>query len=228
VTARKGTREPKPKPRAAKRVGLKAAAGAAPRTRETRAPKKSELVLTLTSLAKWDEWLAAHHATAAAVFLEIAKGKARAFSQADAVEVALAWGWIDSQGRALDDDAWLQRFGRRTRTSPWSKINRSRAEALIAAGKMQPAGLAEVERAKSDGRWERAYDGARSAAVPEDLARALAANARARAFFEQLDAANRYAILWRLQTAKKPETRAARLEKFVGMCARGERIHARD
>jgi uncharacterized protein YdeI (YjbR/CyaY-like superfamily) len=138
-------------------------------------------------------------------------------------EAALAWGWIDSRKQGLDDEAWLQRFGPRTARSPWSKINRAKAEALIAGGRMEAPGLAEVERAQQDGRWERAYDGARSASVPEDLAAALAADPRARAFFEALDSANRYAILYRVQAAK---TRAARIERYVAMCARGETIHS--
>lgn len=113
----------------------------------------------------------------------------------------------------------------RTAKSPWSKINRAKAEALLAAGKLEPPGLAELERARRDGRWDRAYDGARVATVPDDLAAALARNAKARAFFAKLDGANRYAILYRVQTAKKPETRAARVAKFVAMCAKGETIH---
>jgi uncharacterized protein YdeI (YjbR/CyaY-like superfamily) len=141
--------------------------------------------------------------------------------------VALTWGWIDGQKRALDGSAWLQRFTPRTAKSAWSKINRTRAEALLSAGKMQPPGLAEVERARSDGRWDRAYDGARSATVPDDLKAALARVPKARAFFEALDGANRYAILYRLQTAKTDRTRAERIAKFVTMCAKGETLHPR-
>jgi uncharacterized protein YdeI (YjbR/CyaY-like superfamily) len=186
-----------------------------------------ETILSFASASEWAKWLSANHESSRAVYLRIAKGERKAFSYQEALEIALAWGWIDSHKRALDADAWLQRFGPRTQSSPWSQINREKAEALIAAGKMKAAGLREVERAKADGRWERAYASARAASVPEDLAAALASNDKARAFFEALDGANRYAILWRLQTAKKAETRAARLEKLVGMCARGERIHAR-
>jgi uncharacterized protein YdeI (YjbR/CyaY-like superfamily) len=158
--------------------------------------------------------------------LRITKGKAqRSITYAQALDVALAWGWIDSRKQALDADAWLQRFTPRTAKSSWSKINCAKAEALIAAGTMQPPGLAEVERAKQDGRWVRAYDGARTAGLPADLAVALARNARARAFFETLDGANRYAILYRVQAAKKPQTRAERITRFVAMCARHETIH---
>jgi uncharacterized protein YdeI (YjbR/CyaY-like superfamily) len=155
------------------------------------------------------------------------KGAKRTISYAEALDLALAWGWIDSQKRALDANAWIQRFSPRKADSPWSKINRAKAEALIAAGAMEAPGLAQVERAKRDGRWERAYDGARTSSVPADLAEAFARNARAKAFFETLDSANRYAILYRVQAAKKPETRAERIQRFVGMCARHETLHPR-
>ncbi|MFT3924900.1 MAG: YdeI/OmpD-associated family protein [Myxococcales bacterium] len=199
----------------------------APAKSSARAPKPAEVELTFASVKEWASWLERHHASSPAVMLRIPKGDDRAFGYTEALEVALAWGWIDSHKRTLDERAWLQRFGPRTPRSPWSKINCDKAEALIAAGKMKPAGLSQVELAKADGRWERAYTSARTSSVPDDLAEALAKNAKARKFFEQLDGANRYAILWRLQTAKKPETRRARLEKFVAMCARGERIHER-
>lgn len=180
----------------------------------------------MSSPAAWSAWLKSNHARSRGVLLRIAKkGAKRTITYAEALEVALAWGWIDSQKRALDANAWLQRFSPRKADSPWSKINRAKAEALIAAEAMQAPGLAEVERAKQDGRWARAYDGARASSVPADLAEALARNARAKAFFEALDSANRYAILYRVQTAKKPETRAERVQRFVAMCARHETVH---
>jgi len=193
-------------------------------------------VLSLATPAAWRAWLRAHHARSTGVFLRIEKAPAKtstttsikirtSLTYATALEAALAWGWIDGQKRALDSGAWLQRFTPRTPRSGWSKINRAKAEALIAAGVMEPPGLAEVTRARLDGRWDRAYDGARAATVPPDLAEALARDARARAFFEKLDGANRYAILYRLQTAKRPETRARRLQTFVEMCARHETLH---
>jgi uncharacterized protein YdeI (YjbR/CyaY-like superfamily) len=177
----------------------------------------------------WSDWLQAHHASSRGVWLKLAKkgSKSTSLTYPAALEVALAWGWIDGQKNKLDDAWWLQRFTPRTAKSPWSKINRAKAENLIASGKMQATGLAEVERAKRDGRWERAYDGARSSTVPADLAAAFARNARARAFFDTLDGANRYAILYRVQTAKKPETRAERIARFVAMCAKHETIHPR-
>src|SRR4051812_18638963 len=188
--------------------------------------EKAEPTLTFSNVAEWDAWLAAHHDRSRAVLLRIPKRKGTDLTYARALDTALSWGWIDSQKRALDASAWLQRFSRRTARSPWSKINRARAEALIAGGAMKPAGLDEVERARADGRWARAYEGSRTAKVPADLATALARNPRARAFFAALDRANRYAILWRVETAKKSETRARRIEQFVALCAAGKTIHA--
>jgi uncharacterized protein YdeI (YjbR/CyaY-like superfamily) len=185
-------------------------------------------VLSLATPAAWRAWLRAHHARSTGVFLRLAKTSAKdgtPLTYATALEAALAWGWIDGQKRALDAGAWLQRFTPRTPRSGWSKINRAKAEALITAGTMEAPGLAEVARARKDGRWDRAYDGARAATVPPDLTKALARDAKARAFFEKLDGANRYAILYRLQTAKRPETRARRLQTFVEMCARHETLH---
>lgn len=185
-----------------------------------------EPILDFACAADWSEWLESNHQRSHGVLLRIAKkGAKKALTYAEAVDAALAWGWIDSQKRALDAKAWLQRFSPRQANSPWSKINRAKAEAQIAAGTMQAPGLAEVERAKRDGRWQRAYDGSRTSTVPEDLAAAFARNARARAFFETLDSANRYAILYRVQAAKTPETRTERIARFVTMCARHETIH---
>jgi uncharacterized protein YdeI (YjbR/CyaY-like superfamily) len=174
-------------------------------------------------------WLAANHAASRGLWLRLAKKASGVASvtYAEAIDVALAWGWIDGQKRPGDGTSWLQRFSPRGARSMWSKINRDKAAALIAAGAMQSPGLVEVERAKRDGRWDAAYDGQRSAAVPEDLAAALAASPRAAAFFATLDAANRYAVLFRVQAPKKPETRARRVEHFVAMLARHEKIHDR-
>ncbi len=185
-----------------------------------------ELVLSVKRSADWETWLRKHHDTVRAVLLIIGKkGAPKTITYAEALDGALAWGWIDSQKRPLDEKAFLQRFSPRTAKSPWSKINCAKVEALIAAGKMQPSGLAEVDRAKKDGRWDRAYSGSRTAEVPAELAAALSKNAKARAFFESLDSANRFAILYRVQSAVKAETRSARIEKFVSMCARHETIH---
>ena len=175
----------------------------------------------------WDSWLAAHGETAGGVWLEIArKGAAeRTVTYAEAVEAALCHGWIDGQKRAGDDTVFLQRFTRRRPRSPWSQINRERVTALIEAGRVHPAGLAAVDQAKADGRWERAYASARTIEVPDDLRARLDEVPAAAAFFETLSGANRYAVLYRIHEAKRAETRARRIETFVEMLARGETLH---
>jgi uncharacterized protein YdeI (YjbR/CyaY-like superfamily) len=217
-----------------KAVSERSAKGKGARTAsQPESTAKNLTALSFATARAWSEWLVAHHASSRGLWLKIAKKSAKksagpaSVTYPEALDGALAWGWIDGQKRTLNDAWWLQRFTPRTTKSPWSKINCTKAETLIAAGTMEAPGLAEVERAKRDGRWERAYDGARSSSVPADLAAALTRNARARAFFETLDAANRYAILYRVQTAKKPETRAERITRFVALCAEGETIHPR-
>ncbi|CAN7246204.1 YdeI/OmpD-associated family protein [Variovorax sp. LjRoot290] len=187
-----------------------------------------EASLFFETAAQWKKWLATHHATSAGVWLRLAKkdSSERSVSYAEAVEEALCQGWIDGRKKADDDSFWLQRFTPRSARSVWSKINRDKAMTLVKEKRMRPAGKAQIDRAKKDGRWEAAYDGARTSAIPPDLKAALDADRHAAAFFETLDAANRYAILWRLQTAKKAETRERRLAQFVAMLARHEKIHA--
>ncbi|MDE3128425.1 MAG: YdeI/OmpD-associated family protein [Gemmatimonadota bacterium] len=159
--------------------------------------------------------------------MRIAKRDAaiRSITYAEAVEVALCHGWIDSQKRAHDADTFLQKFTPRGPRSVWSRVNRDKAQALIAGGRMRPAGLRAVEQARASGRWDSAYEPQGRAAVPADLRQALARNPKARAFFETLTGANRYAVLFRIQTAMRPETRARRVERFVAMLARGETLH---
>ncbi|MEV6026984.1 YdeI/OmpD-associated family protein [Streptomyces sp. NPDC052036] len=185
-------------------------------------------IVAFASAEAFEEWLGERHASSAGVWLKIRKKTPGvvALDYAQALDVALCFGWIDGQKKKLDDENWLQRFTPRTRTSKWSKINRDKAEALIEQGRMRPAGLAEVERAKADGRWDAAYDGARTASVPEDLARALAADPAAAEFFATLDSRNRFAVLHRVQDAKKPETRVRRIEKYVAMLAEGKKIYS--
>jgi len=175
----------------------------------------------------FETWLRKNHARSDDVWLLLAKAGAaeRTVAYAEAVEVALCYGWIDAQKKSLDAHHWLQRFTPRRARSLWSKTNRTTAEALIQSGRMRPSGMAEVERARSDGRWDAAYEGARTAVVPPDLQAALDARPEAGAFFAGLDRANRYAVLWRVQTATKPETRSRRIETLVAMLARGEKIH---
>ena len=177
--------------------------------------------------AEWARWLAGNGTSSQGLWLKFyKKGSGNpCVGKAEAIEAALCHGWIDGQLDSFDDAAWLVRFTPRKSTSKWSELNRKTAERLIAEGRMAPAGLAEVERAKADGRWDAAYAPQSQAAVPEDLAAALDAAPKAKAFFETLTGANRYAILYRTHNAKKPETRKARIEKFVAMLARGETIH---
>jgi uncharacterized protein YdeI (YjbR/CyaY-like superfamily) len=180
------------------------------------------------SRAEWQAWLDAAHAdTPDGVWIEFARRASgiASVTHAEALEVALCYGWIDAQVGQGDDAFYVQRFMPRRARSKWSKINRAKAEALIAAGEMRPAGLAEIERARADGRWDAAYDSPRTAVVPDDLAAELALRPAAREFFESLNSVNRYAILHRIQDAKRPETRARRIAKFVAMLEAGERIH---
>jgi uncharacterized protein YdeI (YjbR/CyaY-like superfamily) len=184
-------------------------------------------IVLFASPGELEAWLEKSHGESEGLWLKIAKkgSGVESVSYAEALELALCFGWIDSQKRSFDERHFLQRFTPRRPRGKWSRINRDAAERLIAAGKMRPAGLAEVEAAKEDGRWQAAYAGQRTAEVPADLRRELDANPAAREFFAGLDSANRYAILYRLEEAKKPETRERRLRKFVAMLERGEKIH---
>lgn len=185
--------------------------------------------LPFDSKDAFEAWLDANHACCDGIWLVFAKKGAGVptVTYPEAVEVALCFGWIDGQSKSIDERRYKQRYTPRRARSIWSKINCGKAEALIAAGKMRPAGLREVERAKADGRWDAAYDPpsvAKSAVLPE-LEAALAKNRKARAFYETLDARNRFALHHRIQTAKKEETRAKRVAQFVEMLARGEKFH---
>jgi len=184
-------------------------------------------LLEVADREAWADWLAAHCESSPGVWLKLArKGSGgSSLTYAEALDVALCHGWIDGQKGTIDERHWRQRFTPRGPRSRWSKRNRARAEELIAAGRMAPAGLREVEAARADGRWEAAYDSSATAEVPADLQAALDADPAAREFFAELDRANRYAILYRLQEARRPETRARRLEKFVAMLREGRRIH---
>jgi uncharacterized protein YdeI (YjbR/CyaY-like superfamily) len=184
-------------------------------------------VMEFGSAQAWESWLDSHHASAPGIWMKIAKKGAGpgTVSYPEALEVAICFGWIDGQKARLDERYWLQRFTPRRRGARWSKINADKAEELIRAGRMRPAGLREVEAARADGRWQNAYQGQRSARVPADFAAALAASPAASEFFATLRGANRYAILYRIGSAKRPETRAARIEKFIAMLAAHETIY---
>jgi uncharacterized protein YdeI (YjbR/CyaY-like superfamily) len=175
----------------------------------------------------WAAWLEKNHRKSTGLWLRVAKkgSRSRSVSYQEALEVALCYGWIDGQKMPENEEAWLQRFVSRSNKSIRSKINREKALALIASGEMKAAGLEAIENAKKNGRWDAAYDSPSGATVPADFQKALDANPRAAAFFKTLDRANRYAVLWRIQTVKKAETRARKIEHFIGMLARKEKVH---
>jgi uncharacterized protein YdeI (YjbR/CyaY-like superfamily) len=184
-------------------------------------------ILPFASPRKWEDWLAKHHETSKGLWLKLAKKDSGidSVTYAEALDVALCYGWIDGQKGSFDDTYWLQKFTPRTPRSKWSKVNRDKVTVLIKEKRMKPAGLAAVDLAKADGRWDAAYDSQSKASVPEDLQKEFDRNPAAAAFFATLDSANRYAVLYRVQEAKKPETRARRIEKLVAMLERGEKIH---
>ena len=195
---------------------------------KTARPVAVDVAPKLFSTARaFEAWLEKHHATSDGLWLQIAKKGAAepSVTYLEAVEIALCWGWIDGQKKGLDDQHFLQRFTPRRARSIWSKINIGKVGTLIDAGRMQPAGQAQIDAAKADGRWDKAYDGARTSTVPDDLRAALDASPKAKAFFATINASNRYAVLWRVQTAVKPETRAKRVAQLVEMLARGEVVH---
>lgn len=190
-------------------------------------PRPDDPVEFFAKPADFERWLKRNHAKASCIWVKYAK-KRTGIPSIDwdgAVDVALCYGWIDGQAKSFDETYSLQRFTPRGKRSKWSKLNRERIARLIDAGRMQPAGLAEVERAKADGRWDAAYDSPANMKVPEDLAAALSKSAKARRTFESLNSTNRYAILYRLQDAKKQETRARRLKTFVEMLKKGEKLY---
>lgn len=177
----------------------------------------------------WEKWLATNHAKSSGIWMKIAKKDAKLSSvnYAEALDVALCYGWIDGQKRPHDESSWLQRFTKRGARSVWSQINRGKVEVLIKTGRMRPAGLATIESAKANGRWDSAYQPSSATEVPPDLKAALDKSPKAKAFFETLRGANRYGIIYRVSTAKKPETRAKRLAEFMAMLERGETLFQR-
>jgi len=189
---------------------------------------KSDLpIVTFASSEAWEAWLEEEHATSKGVWLKIAKKGSgiESVTFPEALDAALCYGWIDGQRDRFDERFYLQRFTPRRSRSKWSQVNREKVARLTEAGRMRPAGLREVERAKADGRWDAAYAPQSAATVPDDLRAALEENDRAREFFETLNSTNRYAILFTIQDAKRPETRARRIAKYVAMLAAGEKLY---
>ena len=192
------------------------------------APASDYPIVLFADRSAFREWLSANHASQPGLWLRIAKAASplQSITYAEALDLSLCFGWIDGQKKSHDADSFLQKFTPRQKRSPWSKRNRAHAERLIAAGEMHAAGLAAVAAARADGRWDRAYDSPSTATVPDDLQRALDEHPEAKAFFETLKGTNRYAILYRIQTAVKPETRARRIAEFVAMLQRRETLYS--
>lgn len=184
-------------------------------------------ILPFASAGAWEAWLEANHTSTNGLWIKFAKKNSgvESVSYAEALDAALCYGWIDGQARSFDDEYYLQRFTPRRPRSKWSKVNREKVAKLIEAGRMKPAGLREIERAKTDGRWDAAYDSPSMATVPDDLQRELDKNPGASEFFAKLDGGNRYAILHRIQDARKPETRARRIEKYVAMLNERKKLY---
>lgn len=189
--------------------------------------KKGILIKSFSSARNWETWLATNHTKSDGLRIQFFKKHSgtKTITYAEALDVALCYGWIDGQAYPFDKDSWLQKFTPRRAKSMWSKRNQEHVARLIKVGKMKPAGLKVVEAAKADGRWEQAYDSPSNMKMPDDFLRALAKNKKAEAFFKTLNKTNTYAIAWRLQTAKKPETREKRMEMLLEMMAKGEKLH---
>ena len=194
---------------------------------ENKAAKPDLPILTFTSTKEFTSWLAKHHNVSSDIWIRLFKIKSGAptITYSEALDVTLCYGWIDGQKAAFDAKYWLQKFTQRGAKSIWSKVNCGKAEALIAEGRMQPAGLRQVELAKSDGRWERAYESQSKITIPPDFQRELDKNPKAKDFFSTLDSANRYAFLFRIHAAKKPETRFAKIQKFVEMLNQQQKLY---
>ena len=184
-------------------------------------------VVSFATSKKWRDWLAGNHSISKGVWLRFFKKDSgqKTFAYAEALEEALCYGWIDGQSNKHDDESYIQKFTPRRAKSTWSKRNTEIAERLIQEGKMESAGLQQVELAKADGRWQQAYDSPKNMTMPEDFLQQLSKNKKAKAFFEGLNKANHYAIAWRLQTAKKPETREKRLNEILVMMSEGKKFH---
>ena len=189
--------------------------------------KKENPIVQFESTGKWEQWLKHNHEVSTGVWVRIFKKDAgkKSITYSEALDGALCYGWVDGQKQKYDNLSWLQRFTPRRAKSGWSKNNTQHAEQLIQAGKMKPAGIKEVKEAKQVGRWEKAYDSPGNAQIPDDFRQELDKNMKAKAFFTTLNRANTYAISYKLQTAKKAETREKRMKNIIAMLSRGEKFH---
>ena len=199
--------------------------------RTTRTPRRSakadQEVISFADAPAWSRWLASHHGSSSGVWLKLAKkgSKLASVTYAEALDIALCHGWIDSQVKSYDALSYLQRFSPRRARSVWSKLNTGHVERLIRTGRMKPAGQRQIDAAKADGRWAAAYVSGRGAVLPDDFLQAVARNAKAKRFLATLNRHNLYAVIYRLQTAKRPETRTRRIQTFVARLAKGEKFH---
>ncbi|MGI8991034.1 MAG: YdeI/OmpD-associated family protein [Bryobacteraceae bacterium] len=184
-------------------------------------------IVLFASRSDWADWLERNHRSSSGVWLRLAKkaSNLKSVTYDEAVEMGLCYGWIDGHKKKHDEHSWIQRFTPRRKTSVWSKVNRAKALALIESGRMAPAGLESIQRARDNGRWDTAYDSSTSATVPVDLQAALDSNSRAKAFFAKLDKANRYAVLFRIQTARTPATRERWIARLVEMLEKDQKLH---
>ena len=184
-------------------------------------------IMSFETQQDWERWLTEHHTDTVGIWLKIAKKETGipSVSYSEALDSAICYGWIDGQKASFDDTYWLQKFTPRRPKSRWSKVNCDKATALINEGRMEPAGLLQVEFAKADGRWDVAYESQSKITIPDDFQSELDKNQKAKDFFSTLNSINRYAILYRIQTAKKPETRSARIQKFIEMLSKNEKIY---
>lgn len=221
-----GRKTARVKPSASKRVQKPSVSKRAKTSEKVKAPV-AEPTRTFRTREDFASWLERNHARSTGIWARIARkgGGLESMTYQEGLEVALCYGWIDALKRPENETAWLQRFVPRRPKSLWSRINREKALALIERGEMRAAGHAEVERARNDGRWDAAYDSPSRASVPAELEAGLTRRPKAKAFFEQLDRVNRYAIIWRIQTATSADARARRIEKLVDMLEKGEKLH---
>lgn len=183
--------------------------------------------MTFAGPKEWRNWLAKNYTLQTGVWIKIAKKDSgiASVTRAQALDEALCFGWIDGQAKSIDDSFYYQKFTPRRARSMWSKVNIGKVEVLIAEGKMQASGMAEIERAKADGRWDAAYASPANAVMPHELEAAFKTNKKAKDFFESLNKTNKYAVIWRIETARTPETRARRLAKLMAMLEAGEKLH---
>src|SRR5579871_2716064 len=191
-------------------------------------PDKTELeIISFKTPKEMEKWLAKNHAVSKGIWLRLFKkgSEQKSITYDEALDEMLCYGWIDVQVKKYDEQSWIRKFCPRTTKSIWSKRNIAHTERLTKLGKMKASGLAEIEKAKADGRWEKAYDAPSDMKAPDDFLKALSKNKKAKAFFESLNKANKYAIGWRLQTAKKPETREKRMKIILEMMKKGEKFH---